>query len=84
MEYTLKEQLIYFLNNFNAKYINDYFGANFSYDYDRWEKEENNIKVLEFLNDEFINIDNDLDIHGTSKLDERVRKCLEKALEMLK
>lgn len=83
MEYTLNEQLIVFLNNFNAKDINDYFGANFSEDYDRWETEKIDVKVLEFLNEEFINIDNNLEIHNTPEFDIKVKKTLEKALEIL-
>lgn len=85
MERTIKEQLNYFLNNFNAKEINHYFAVDFSDDWDNIyikEKYSNIEEVLSYLNDSFIDID--LKYVDTDVLDEEeIRKILIKALEML-
>lgn len=84
MERNLKFVLQNYLDNFD-KYrslkINNYFNSDFSDDYEEFEKDKSNIEALEYLNDEFIDIDTDyLD---SPNLDNKVKSVLEEAINKI-
>ena len=81
MEKNLKKTLTEFLNDFDAKEINEYFANGFDDDWDEFYSKENVDEVLEFLNDKFIDID--VDYRDTKYFEKMVRETLEKALKML-
>ena len=82
MERDLKIVLENFLNNFNAHDINEYFANDFIDDWDSYLKNNTPIDVLEYLNDNFYDID--IDYRDTNMFDSKIKETLTKALEMLK
>lgn len=73
-----------FYDNFEeygAYEINEYFNSEFGDDYDSFALDEKNLEALNYLNDEFIDID--IDYHNSIEFDIKVKKTLEKALEIL-
>ena len=80
----LKVMINNFLDNFNAKKINEYFATDFSDDWEDYFIKENysNIEeVLQYLNDNFIDID--VDYRDTKQFESKVKEMLNKAIEML-
>ena len=73
-----------FLDNFDAKNINEYFATDFSDDWEDYFMKENNSnieEVLQYLNDHFIDID--VDYRDTKEFESKVKKTLKKAIEIL-
>lgn len=84
METDLRNKLLMFYDNFEdygAYEINEYFNSEFGDDYDSFALDEKNLEALNYLNDEFIDID--IDYHNSIEFDIKVKKTLEKALKML-
>lgn len=81
MEKNLKKTLTEFLNDFDAKEINEYFANGFDDDWDEFYSKENVDEVLEFLNEKFWDID--VDYRDTKYFEKMVRETLEEALKML-
>ncbi len=69
-------------DNFSAYKINEYFANDYADDYDIFEKDKNNLAALEYLNDEFIDID--IDYSQTDQFEQKVFETLEKALKLIK
>lgn len=80
MENDLKEKLLDLKNNYDYKEINEYFATEFSDDYYIFERDEKNIKILEFLNDSFIDID--IDYSKTEEFEKKVNEVIDIALSM--
>lgn len=83
MEKTLINKLKYFLNNFNAVDINEYFN-NGSFEEDCIKYYDNNTPkdILEYLNDTFMDID--IDFRDTDKFEDKVKETLNIVIEKLK
>ncbi len=82
MERDLKNKLNDLKLNYSTYEINEYFANDFADDYDFFAKDENNIEALEFLNDEFIDIDTDY--RGTDNFEAKVFETIDKALKLIK
>ncbi len=80
MEKDLKELIINFLNNFNAKKINDYFANDYCDDWDIFSKNISN-EVLEYLNDSFYIIDTQY--IDKDNFESKIKETLRKALDMI-
>lgn len=81
MEKNLKEKLFFLKANCNSYQINEYFAVEFADDYDVFAQDKSNIEALDYLNDEFIDID--IDYSHTSKFDSKVKEVIDKAIDML-
>ena len=84
MERDLKEFLMELRDNNSAFDICDFFTWDFADEHDEFVKNikyDSQIKVLSFLNDEFIDIDTDY--YDSPDFEERVFKTLDRAIEML-
>lgn len=81
MERNLKDKIKDFLNSFNAKEVNEYFANDFDSDWDNYLKSNIPTKVLEYLNDSFIDID--INYRETEYFDKKVKETLETALKMI-
>lgn len=84
MEKDLKKVLINIRQNKSARDICDFFTWDFADEHDEFVKNikyDSQIKVLSFLNDEFIDIDTDY--YDSPDFEERVFKTLDRAIEML-
>lgn len=84
MERTLKQVLVEYIKNFEkygAYSINEYFNSDFGDEYDLFELDEKNIKALEYLNDEFIDID--MNFLSTVQTENKVKKVLSNALGLI-
>ena len=79
----LKSLLLDLKSSNDANYIINYFGSDFLDDYNRLEKVNDNIPVLEFLNEESIDIDNEC-ITDEKKLRKEVFSMLDDALSQIK
>lgn len=82
MARTLKQMLENFLKDFDAYKINEYFAMEFAEDFDVFLANGEPENVLQYLNDEFFEID--VDYNSSKKMDEKVRQTLTKALMMIK
>ena len=82
MERNLKEKIEYFLSNFNAKKINEYFcNGEFLDDCDAGFEKNEPIAVLDYLTDAFYTID--IDYRDTEKFADKVKEALLTVLQML-
>ena len=81
MERTLKEKIEFFLKNFNAKKINEYFcNGDFLNDCDTYFEKNSSVAVLDYLTDAFYTID--IDYRETDKFADKVKETLLTALQM--
>lgn len=81
----LKKELEDMLQNMKPYDINEYFAVEFSDDYDEYEKNPKYVPVLEYLNDEFIDIDivsATID-EGVTALSDRIIETIKTAIRML-
>ena len=81
LEKNLKEKLLFLKANCKPYEINEYFAVEFADDYDVFAQDKNNIETLEYLNDEFIDID--VDYSHSSAFDSKVRETIDEAINML-
>ncbi|WP_295147318.1 hypothetical protein [uncultured Peptoniphilus sp.] len=81
MEKNLKEKLLFLKENCNPYEINEYFAIEFADDYDVFAQDKNNIETLDYLNDEFIDID--VDYSHRDDFDSKVRETIDEAINML-
>lgn len=77
----LKEKLLFLKANCDPYEINEYFAFEFADDYNVFAQDKNNIEVLDYLNDEFIDID--VDYSHSSEFDSKVRETIDEAINML-
>lgn len=80
-EYIKFKNLLDSLTNKSAKQINHYFACDFSGDIDELEKDINLMKILEYLNEEFINID--INYRETNEFENKVYEALKVAEKKL-
>lgn len=81
MEKDLKEKLLFLKANCNPYEINEYFAVEFADDYDAFAQDKSNIEALDYLNDEFIDID--VDYSHTDEFDSKVIETIDEAINML-
>lgn len=81
LEKSLKEKLLFLKANCKPYEINEYFAVEFADDYDVFAQDKNNIEVLDYLNDEFIDIDVDYSLRDD--FDSKVRETIDEAINML-
>lgn len=81
MEKNLKEKLLFLKASCNPYEINEYFAVEFADDYDVFAKDKSNIETLDYLNDEFMDID--VDYSHTDEFDSKVRESIDEAINML-
>lgn len=78
----MKEKIEYFLNNFNANEIDEYFcNGEFLDDCDTYFEKTTPEDVLDYLTDAFYTID--IDYRGTGMFADKVKETLLKALQMI-
>lgn len=77
----LKEKLLFLKENCKPYEINEYFAVEFADDYDGFAQDKNNIEALDYLNDEFIDID--VDYSHRDDFDSKVRGTIDEANNML-
>lgn len=81
MESNLKDKVNYFLNNFNAVEINEYFcNGSFVDDCIKYYDNNSPASIIDYLNDTFLYID--MDYRETDKFSDMVKGTLETALKM--
>lgn len=81
LEKNLKEKLLFLKANCTPYEINEYFAVEFADDYDVFAQDKKSIEVLDYLNDEFIDID--VDYSHTIEFDSKVKETIDKAINML-
>ena len=81
MEKNLKEKLLFLKSNCSAYEINEYFATEFADDFDEFGKEKDNVRILNYLNDEFIDID--IDYSQTKEFASKVKEVVDEAINML-
>lgn len=84
MEKDLKKALINIRQNKSARDICDFFTWDFADEHDEFAKNikyDSQVKVLSFLNDEFIDID--ADYYDSTDFENRVFTAIDRAIEML-
>ena len=81
LEKNLKEKLLFLKANYKPYEINEYFAVEFADDYKVFAQDKNNIEVLDYLNDEFIDIDVDYSLRDD--FDSKVRETIDEAINML-
>lgn len=77
----LKEKLLFLKANCNPYEINEYFAVEFADDYDVFAQDKNNIEALDYLNDEFIDID--VDYSHSIDFNSKVKGTIDEAINML-
>jgi hypothetical protein len=78
----LKSKIFYFLDNFNATEINEYFANDFIDDREEYFDKKERGCILDYLNDSFIDID--INFRDSDNFEKLVRDTLETALKMFK
>lgn len=73
--------MIFLKANCNPYKINKYFAVEFADDYDVFAQDKKSIEVLDYLNDEFIDID--VDYSHTDEFDSKVKGTIDEAINML-
>lgn len=84
MERNLKDLLLKYYNNFDefgAYDINEYFNSEFGDDYDVFALDSNNSDALEYLNEEFIEID--YEGYNDPNFATKVKSVLKRAIELI-
>lgn len=73
--------MLFLKANCNSYEINKYFAVEFADDYDVFAQDKKSIEVLDYLNDEFIDID--VDYSHTDEFDSKVKGTIDEAINML-
>lgn len=81
MEKNLREKLLFLRAICNPYEINEYFAVEFADDYNVFAQDKSNIEALDYLNDEFIDID--VDYNYRDGFDSKVRYTIDEAINML-